>query len=287
MGQKRRELRRLSDRDLPTAAALCRIDPAASILAASRINVAAQSGLQFSGGELWGYPAVGELEALVWVGTNVVPFNPHSVPGFAQAVAEALIARNRTMSSIVGTDVDVLEIWRLLEPRWAPAREVRPVQHSMTIGTEPLVDPDPRVRQATDLDFDCVFPACVAMFTEEVGYSPVQAAPHGYPQRVRWLIDTGCSWIIPNDGPSLDVPVQFKAEVGARSETLAQLQGVWVAPTLRGQGIAAPAVAAVVQALQTQGVTPALYVNDFNEPAIATYRAVGFERVGTYATVLF
>ncbi len=30
-----------------------------------------------------------------------------------------------------------------------------------------------------------------------------------------------------------------------------------------------------------------LYVNDYNAPALATYRRVGFEQVGTYATVLF
>ena len=29
-----------------------------------------------------------------------------------------------------------------------------------------------------------------------------------------------------------------------------------------------------------------LYVNDYNVRALATYRRVGFERVGTFATVL-
>ena len=30
-----------------------------------------------------------------------------------------------------------------------------------------------------------------------------------------------------------------------------------------------------------------LYVNDYNEAAMAAYRRVGFRPVGTYATVLF
>ncbi|WP_258933656.1 hypothetical protein [Nesterenkonia pannonica] len=33
--------------------------------------------------------------------------------------------------------------------------------------------------------------------------------------------------------------------------------------------------------------TVSLYVNDYNAPALSTYRRVGFDQVGTYATVLF
>ena len=33
--------------------------------------------------------------------------------------------------------------------------------------------------------------------------------------------------------------------------------------------------------------TVSLYVNDFNTPARKAYLAVGFEQVGTFATVLF
>jgi hypothetical protein len=33
--------------------------------------------------------------------------------------------------------------------------------------------------------------------------------------------------------------------------------------------------------------TLSLYVNDFNEPAIALYERVGFRRAGEFATLLF
>jgi predicted GNAT family acetyltransferase len=44
----------------------------------------------------------------------------------------------------------------------------------------------------------------------------------------------------------------------------------------------------VIEATQaTLAPTVSLYVNDFNAPAIAAYDAVGFERVGMFATVMF
>jgi predicted GNAT family acetyltransferase len=69
---------------------------------------------------------------------------------------------------------------------------------------------------------------------------------------------------------------------------VAQVQGVWVEPAQRGRGLAAPGVAAVVRATRRE-VAPvvSLYVNSYNAPALATYRRVGFEQVGTFATVLF
>ena len=38
----------------------------------------------------------------------------------------------------------------------------------------------------------------------------------------------------------------FKAEVGAATPQACQVQGVWVRPEFRGQGLAAPGMAAVV-----------------------------------------
>ena len=46
--------------------------------------------------------------------------------------------------------------------------------------------PDPLVRRRQPADLPALFPACVAMFIEEVGYSPARAAsPGSYEARVR------------------------------------------------------------------------------------------------------
>ena len=59
-------------------------------------------------------------------------------------------------------------------------------------------------------------------------------------------------------------------------------------PRYRGHGLAAPAMAALVEIVRRE-VAPvvSLYVNGYNTRAIRAYERVGFQAVGTYATILF
>jgi predicted GNAT family acetyltransferase len=66
-----------------------------------------------------------------------------------------------------------------------------------------------------------------------------------------------------------------------------QVQGVWVAALYRGRGLSVAGMAAVVAHGLRLAPLVTLYVNDYNTTALAAYRHVGFERVGTFATVLF
>jgi predicted GNAT family acetyltransferase len=82
--------------------------------------------------------------------------------------------------------------------------------------------------------------------------------------------------------------VIFKAEVGAVTPQACQIQGVWVRPEYRGQGLAAPGMAAVaLDAARSFAPLVTLYVNEFNQPARAAYRRAGFTEVGRFMSVLF
>ena len=104
-----------------------------------------------------------------------------------------------------------------------------------------------------------------------------------YRARVSQLISKGGSFARIEEGR-----VVFKAEVAAASPYACQVQGVYVDPARRGEGLAAAGMAAVVSlALADIAPVVSLYVNDHNEPARRAYARVGFEQTRTFTTIMF
>jgi len=221
-----------------------------------------------------------ELESALMLGANLVPINTTHESRIAFA-KEIVMLRERCLS-LVGKQDEVLDLWDMLEPAWGSARDVRDEQPFFSTSTLSPLQVDDQVRYSSLADLDNLFPACVAMFTEEVGISPLINRPSAYRQRVNELVTTRRSFIR-CDGDD----VIFKAEVGSIGNGVAQLQGVWVNPDYRGRGIAAPAIAAVVRyVLQDLASVVSLYANLYNIRAVAAYKRVGFEQTDTFASVL-
>jgi uncharacterized protein len=277
----------LQDADIDAALAVCSRVPVDSVLAASRIAVVRRSGFSPAGGQLWGYERGDDLVAVCWAGANVVPVVPDGDPRALDAFARIAREQGRRSSSIVGQADAALGLWERLSDFWPKPREIRANQPSLVIDHDPLVKPDPTVRRSVPEEYPIVLPACIEMFSEEVGYSPA-SGPHGpYEERVRTLIAEGRSFVRLGQGP-VGPQVEFKAELGAVAGNVAQVQGVWVEPGRRGRGLSETGMAAVVTLTRREvAPTVSLYVNDYNARAIAAYRRVGFRQVGTYATVLF
>lgn len=139
------------------------------------------------------------------------------------------------------------------------------------------------VRIARLDELDAVQPAAAAMFTEEIGYAPYVGSDRGYRAGLRRLIALGRTFVLTD----ADGTVRFKADVGSLAHDVAQIQGVWVHPAWRGRGLATPCMIRTVQLVRaTLAPTVSLYVNGFNTPALRAYQSAGFERVGTFATVI-
>ena len=274
-------LRVLRAEDLPAVHEVLSRDPVADVFVASRVEAVGLDPARL-GGEMWGYAVDGRLESLCHAGANLVPVQAGS--DAVRAFAERARRQGRRCASVVGERAAVGELWRELEGSWGPAREVRDPQPVMALTGPPLVAPDPLVRRVRPEELDVLVPSCVAMFTEEVGVSPLGTdSGASYRMRVAELIRHGHAFARIEDGRVL-----FKAEIGSVSSAACQVQGVWVPPDLRGRGLASPGMAAVA-AIAAVEVAPtvSLYVNEFNEAARSTYRRVGFRDVGAFMSVLF
>src|SRR2546421_280584 len=78
-----------------------------------------------------------------------------------------------------------------------------------------------------------LLPASIAMFTEELGVSPVTADGGTlFRARVTELVRSGRAFARIEDDR-----VVFKADVAAATKSACQVQGVWVDPSRRGEGL--------------------------------------------------
>lgn len=273
--------RLLDDRDLDEVLALLDRDPVADVFAASRIEVSGVSESRLRA-QVWGFGERGRLEALCYAGANLVPVQ--AGPDAVRAFADRARRQGRRCSSIVGASSSVVPLWQLLAPHWGAARDVRVDQPLLALAGPPAVRPDPGVRRVRPDELELLLPACVAMFTEEIGVSPTAGGGASlYRARVAELVATGRAYARIDDGV-----VTFKAEVGAASRQACQVQGVWVRPDQRGRGLSVAGTAAVVELARAE-VAPvvSLYVNDYNLPARRCYTRVGFVEVGRFTSVLF
>ncbi|WP_131787427.1 GNAT family N-acetyltransferase [Protofrankia symbiont of Coriaria ruscifolia] len=273
--------RLLDDRDLPAVREVLARNPIADVFVASRVQACGLAPWRL-GAQMWGHMVDGRLTAVCYSGANLWPVA--AGPASAKAFAERARRQGRRCSSIVGVAETVQAMWQHLEPAWGPAREVRADQPLLAISGPPEITPDPAVRRVRPDELDMLLPACVAMFTEEIGVSPLRGDGGTlYRARVAEFVNQRRSFARIEDGR-----VVFKAEIGAVAGDVCQIQGVWVAPELRGRGLGTAATASVVAIAQaTLAPIVSLYVNEYNHAARRAYDRVGFYRVGTFASILF
>ena len=117
-------------------------------------------------------------------------------------------------------------------------------------------------------------PACAAAHQLELHLDPLARDPEAFRWRTEAQIDDGRSWLWLED----DV-ILFKAEASAWTPSAVQIQQVWVDPEVRGRGYGARGMRDLVRLLLETTPTVTLFVRAENAPAIATYEAIGMDRV--------
>lgn len=269
-------VRSLTPADRDAALDLCAADLGANVFVAARIL---EGGLA----QVLGHYEEGRLTSLAWTGANIVPVE--TTDASRAAFAERLRRHRTRTASLLGPREQVIDLWTRLEPSWGFPRAIRSHQPLLATSTRPSLlglSLDDRVRRARRDEVDVVLPAAEHMFVHEIGYRPYSGSARGYRAGLLQLIERGHTWVVRERGE-----VIFKTDVGSAALGTVQLQGVWLAPHLRGRGLSVPMLGSVVEQLLQQDVTEVtLYVNDFNEAALAAYRRLAFREVGAFATVL-
>lgn len=275
---------------------LLALNPCENVYLLSLLEITGTARLGSPAGSLLGVFDGDRPVAAYWTGGNIIPVA--ATPGTNQALADKLNSDGRYSCSLIGSRNVILDLQSRLN--WGRPRGIRERQPLLAISSDPLIEPDEAVSLATLEQLPAVFAASVDMFTKEVGFSPIESGESGYLSRVRSIVRGGncfarISDTLPRGGavpqwPATNQPEQvlFKADIGIRAPRIVQVQGVWVHPEVRQQGLGAAGMAAVVAQTRAAGhPTVSLYANDYNETALRMYQRVGFEQVGTFSTVMY
>ena len=184
---------------------------------------------------------------------------------------------------IVGPRETIARYWSLAEKGHEPARLIRERQFVMMVDRLRLRPYEHRVvaRRARIDEWTAVADNSAAMIAAELEYDPMRSSPE-FTSNVRTMIDRGLWWVGESVGR-----LCFFCNIGPWSRATAQLQGIWTPPELRGKGLATAALGAICDRLLEMTPSLSLYVNDFNERAVALYERTGFTTVGEFQTVLF
>jgi uncharacterized protein len=204
--------------------------------------------------------------------------SPATIEAFAR-----IGATHRGEKMIVGPRPEISAYWQLVREKHDRPRLVRERQFVMMLDRSMLLPYDHSVvaRRARIDEWPAVADNSASMIAAELDYDPMRSSPE-FTSNLRAMIDRGLWWV----GESLG-RLCFFCNVGPWSPQTAQLQGIWVPPELRGKGLATSALGAVCDRVLEVSPTLSLYVNDFNDRAIALYERVGFKTVSEFQTILF
>ncbi|HEV2104771.1 MAG TPA: GNAT family N-acetyltransferase [Candidatus Eisenbacteria bacterium] len=277
-------LDRLGPPDVPEVLAFLGADP---VLHVYLIALVLRDALARPRDEWWAARRDGRLTALLYLG------------GWSGAVLPAgddLEALRRLAGVAHGRRVDLPRRLQVIGPRAAlaalamhfPGDGLRPrltrdqLYLDLAPGGLPARTPLPELRPARREDYALLHESGAALRAEELLEDPREVDPIGYARRVEEDCRDGHTWIW-RDGRGL----AFRAGISALTADAAQVSGVYVPPARRHAGVATRALAEMCARLLERSGRVCLFVNDFNEPALALYRRLGFTRRAAWASAFY
>jgi ribosomal protein S18 acetylase RimI-like enzyme len=281
-------LDRLGPRDVPEVLSFLEDDP---VLNVYLIALVLRDALARPHDTWWGARRDGRLTALLYVGAHSGAVLP---AGDDLEAHRALGRAARDERPPVPSRLQVIgpraAVAALREHFPGPGTTARLERSQVYLVLErapggPGGDPDwaaPELRSARREDYALLYHAGADLRTEELLEDPRAIDPVAFARRVEEECRDGWTWIL-RDARGLC----FRAGVSALTSEAAQISGVYVPPGLRGQGIATRALGELCTRLLQRSRVVCLFVNDFNAPALALYRRLGFRELAQWTSVFY
>ena len=140
----------------------------------------------------------------------------------------------------------------------------------------------PELRGATASDYDVLYESGALLRAEELEEDPRRGDAGAYARRVGEEARDGSTWLWMTGGT-----LRFRASVSALTADAAQIAGVYTPAALRNRGFARRALSELCVRLTGRTREICLFVNDFNAPALALYRRMGFVAAADWASAFY
>jgi GNAT superfamily N-acetyltransferase len=237
--------------------------------------------------EFWAARREGEIQGLLYLGGHsgaVLPLG--ETPAALELLATQFLARRSFLPrrfQVIGRIEGATAIVDRLEGEGiAPRLLRRQLYMALDGGNLPPFERLPGLRPATAGDFDLVYRTGAMLRAEELEEDPRVADPMPYVRRVEDECRDGHTFLW-TDAEGLC----FRASVSARTPDAAQVSGVYVPMERRGRGLARRGLSELCARLLEQSNAVCLFVNDFNAPALAVYRSLGFTTRAAWASAFY
>lgn len=225
--------------------------------------------------EFWGLRRGDELTALVFLGVDsglIAPVGDDAealatLAQWAGTRATRLPRRRHLVGARATLEAFEPEFTRLLPPPRLVRDQLYLVMRSRSMGAHRL----PELRPAEPGDEALLFESGVALRKEELDEDPLRVDALAYRRHVQTECRQGTTFVW-RRGDELC----FRATIGALSAVVAQISAVYTAPALRNRGIGTRGVGELCHRLFERVDHVSLFVNEFNAPALAVYRKLGF-----------
>jgi uncharacterized protein len=140
----------------------------------------------------------------------------------------------------------------------------------------------PALAPARRDDYDLVFESGAQLRTEELEEDPRVVDTHAYRRRVEEECRDGHTYLWKDADDLL-----FRASVSAVTADAAQVSGVYTPPQHRNRGIARRGLSELCARIFERSRAACLFVNDFNVPALAVYRRLGFRERAPWRSAFY